>query len=263
MSARASRWRRAPQELSPRHGPDRAAGATLARIRPLLPVMGITRIANVTGLDRVGIPVVHGLPAELAAPSRSARARAWISPPPRLRASWRRSRPIHAETITLPVKLRQASASSGYWRTGMADVDRPALFAPAAAGGRSRDALDRGPGRSARQPALAAATSSSAPTTPCRCRPAAACFAANTNGLASGNRLAEADLPRHLRADRARRHDALALARRRRAHDAGRRPGHRRRPGLPRAARPLRARRASRCASGTPPRTSAVACFHA
>lgn len=31
---------------------------TLERVRGLLPVMGITRIANVTGLDRIGIPVV-------------------------------------------------------------------------------------------------------------------------------------------------------------------------------------------------------------
>jgi ribosomal protein S12 methylthiotransferase accessory factor len=31
---------------------------TLARVRPLMGRMGITRIANVTGLDRIGIPVV-------------------------------------------------------------------------------------------------------------------------------------------------------------------------------------------------------------
>ena len=31
---------------------------TLQRIKPLLARMGITRIANLTGLDRVGIPVV-------------------------------------------------------------------------------------------------------------------------------------------------------------------------------------------------------------
>ena len=31
---------------------------TLERVRPLLPAMGITRIANVTGLDVVGVPVV-------------------------------------------------------------------------------------------------------------------------------------------------------------------------------------------------------------
>src|SRR6202020_1763686 len=30
---------------------------TLARVRPLRPVMGITRIANITGLDCIGIPV--------------------------------------------------------------------------------------------------------------------------------------------------------------------------------------------------------------
>ena len=30
---------------------------TLARVRPLMPVMGITRIANITGLDCIGIPV--------------------------------------------------------------------------------------------------------------------------------------------------------------------------------------------------------------
>ena len=32
-------------------------GETLARVRPLLPALGITRLANVTGLDRIGIPV--------------------------------------------------------------------------------------------------------------------------------------------------------------------------------------------------------------
>ena len=31
---------------------------TLARVRPLMPLMGITRIANVTGLDTLGLPVV-------------------------------------------------------------------------------------------------------------------------------------------------------------------------------------------------------------
>jgi ribosomal protein S12 methylthiotransferase accessory factor len=35
----------------------RDAASTLAWIRPLLPQFGITRVANVTGLDRIGIPV--------------------------------------------------------------------------------------------------------------------------------------------------------------------------------------------------------------
>ena len=35
----------------------RDASSTLAWIRPLLPRFGITRVANITGLDRIGIPV--------------------------------------------------------------------------------------------------------------------------------------------------------------------------------------------------------------
>ena len=35
-----------------------APGETVERVRPLMPMMGITRIATVTGLDRIGIPVV-------------------------------------------------------------------------------------------------------------------------------------------------------------------------------------------------------------
>ncbi|HSB67827.1 MAG TPA: hypothetical protein VLT62_00645, partial [Candidatus Methylomirabilis sp.] len=31
---------------------------TLARVRPHLAAMGVTRVANITGLDRIGIPVV-------------------------------------------------------------------------------------------------------------------------------------------------------------------------------------------------------------
>ncbi len=31
---------------------------TIARVRELMPQMGITRVANVTGLDRIGLPVV-------------------------------------------------------------------------------------------------------------------------------------------------------------------------------------------------------------
>jgi ribosomal protein S12 methylthiotransferase accessory factor len=43
-----------------RHGSHRlvAPEETVARLRPSMPAMGITRVANVTGLDRIGIPVV-------------------------------------------------------------------------------------------------------------------------------------------------------------------------------------------------------------
>lgn len=42
------------------HGTHRliAPAQTVARIRPLMAQMGITRVANVTGLDRIGVPVV-------------------------------------------------------------------------------------------------------------------------------------------------------------------------------------------------------------
>ena len=43
-----------------RHGTHRAMppADTVHRIRPLMQAMGITRVANITGLDRIGIPVV-------------------------------------------------------------------------------------------------------------------------------------------------------------------------------------------------------------
>jgi YcaO-like protein with predicted kinase domain len=34
---------------------------TVARLRPLLPLMGITRLADVTGLDRIGVPVFQAI----------------------------------------------------------------------------------------------------------------------------------------------------------------------------------------------------------
>ena len=43
-----------------RHGTHRTVdpASTLARVQPYLAHTGITRIANVTGLDRIGVPVV-------------------------------------------------------------------------------------------------------------------------------------------------------------------------------------------------------------
>jgi len=57
-SALAARWGAAPKQFV--HGTHRAAApsATLARVEALCPVMGITRLADVTGLDHIGIPVV-------------------------------------------------------------------------------------------------------------------------------------------------------------------------------------------------------------
>ena len=78
--------------------------ATLARVGPFMTEMGITRIANVTGLDALGIPVVmvcrpnsrsiavsQGKGVELAAAKASGVMEAVET--------------YHAERITLPLKL--------------------------------------------------------------------------------------------------------------------------------------------------------------
>ena len=77
---------------------------TVARVLPLLPVMGITRIANVTGLDHIGVPVVvvcrpnsrslavsQGKGLDLAAAKASALMESIEA--------------YHAEKISLPVRL--------------------------------------------------------------------------------------------------------------------------------------------------------------
>jgi YcaO-like protein with predicted kinase domain len=77
---------------------------TVERVRPFMPAMGITRIANVTGLDRIGIPVVmvcrpnsrslavsQGKGLDLAAAKASGLMESVEN--------------YHAERITLPLKL--------------------------------------------------------------------------------------------------------------------------------------------------------------
>ncbi|HEX5077699.1 MAG TPA: YcaO-like family protein, partial [Geminicoccaceae bacterium] len=58
-AATAGAWQE-PAAKGYRRGTHRLVppGATVERIAPLQARMGITRIANVTGLDRIGIPVV-------------------------------------------------------------------------------------------------------------------------------------------------------------------------------------------------------------
>ncbi|MEA2664484.1 MAG: hypothetical protein QOI11_1428 [Candidatus Eremiobacteraeota bacterium] len=56
-------WKRALTQPGPKHHRNgthrtRIPSETVARVTPLLRDMGITRVANVTGLDRIGIPVV-------------------------------------------------------------------------------------------------------------------------------------------------------------------------------------------------------------
>lgn len=94
---------------------------TLARVAPFLPIMGITRVANVTGLDAVGIPVVmvtrpnsrsisvsQGKGVTLAAAKASGVMESIES--------------YHAERITLPLKF--ASFEELRWTHPVVDVGR-------------------------------------------------------------------------------------------------------------------------------------------
>ncbi|WP_437288942.1 YcaO-like family protein [Sorangium sp. So ce406] len=77
---------------------------TVARVRPLLPVMGITRIANVSGLDSIGIPVV--MVCRPNARSLSVSQGKGISLDAAKASGLMESIELyHAETITLPLKL--------------------------------------------------------------------------------------------------------------------------------------------------------------
>jgi ribosomal protein S12 methylthiotransferase accessory factor len=150
--------------------------------------MGITRIANVTGLDRIGIPVVmvsrpnarsisvsQGKGLELAAAKASGVMEAIET--------------YHAETITLPLKY----ASFGELCYDHRMIDITGL--PFCAGSRWRDDLamlwiegeELLSGQPRWLPYELVSTNYTLPLPP-----GSGCFAANTNGLASGNSLAEA-----------------------------------------------------------------------
>jgi YcaO-like protein with predicted kinase domain len=161
---------------------------TVARLRPFLRGMGITRIANVTGLDRTGIPVVmvcrpnarsvtvsqgKGITLDAAKASGVMEAvELW-----------------HAERITCPLKL----ASFEELRSEHRVVDVAAL--PQAA--ESRFAAERPllwiegedllGGGSAWVPYELVSANYTLPLPP-----GSGCFQANTNGLASGNHWLEA-----------------------------------------------------------------------
>lgn len=172
------------------HGTHRTCSPqeTLARLRPLLPAMGITRVANVTGLDRTGIPVVmvcrpnarsvtvsqgKGLTLEAAKASGVMEAlEVW-----------------HAEHIVAPLKLASFEEMRGEHR--VADLGRlpqvrssrytatlPLLWIEA------EDLLAGGP---VWVPFELVSTNYTLPLPP-----GSGCFQANTNGLASGNHRLEA-----------------------------------------------------------------------
>jgi YcaO-like protein with predicted kinase domain len=173
-----------------RRGTHRAAKPeeTISRLSPLKDFFGITRIANLTGLDRTGIPVVmvcrpnarssavfHGKGIEMAAAKASGLMEAV--------ETW------HAEHIQLPLRL--GSFVDLREPLNLADVEGLARVP----GGRFHpdlpmlwvEGLDLVGGENLWVPYETVHANSAIPSLP-----GAGCFSASTNGLASGNHLLEA-----------------------------------------------------------------------
>lgn len=165
-----------------------APAETMARVQPFLAQMGITRIANVTGLDRIGVPVVmvcrpnsrsiavaQGKGVDLAAAKASGVMEAIET--------------HHAERIELPLKLGSHEDLGSSHR--LVDVDALAGLASSRYHRsrqllwiEGRDLLSDAP---TWLPYEVVHTNYTLPL------PAGSgCFGASTNGLASGNHLLEA-----------------------------------------------------------------------
>lgn len=161
---------------------------TLTRVTPFLPIMGITRIANVTGLDSVGIPVVmvtrpnsrsisvsQGKGVTLAAAKTSGVMESIES--------------YHAERVTLPLKF--ASFEELRWTHPVADVDRLPRLSTSTYSPHSPilwiEGTDLLNGGSKWVPFETVHLNFTMPMAPGH-----GCFLSSSNGLASGNHLVEA-----------------------------------------------------------------------
>jgi YcaO-like protein with predicted kinase domain len=163
---------------------------TLARVRPLLAPMGITRIANVTGLDRLGIPVVMAVRPN----SRSvavAQGKGLDLDAAKASAVMEAIETWHGETISLPLKL--ASYEELRWQHTL--LEPAHLPMPADSRYHDHHQLLWIEGRDLRNgtpvwvPYELVHTNYASPAPP-----GSGCFVANTNGLASGNHPLEAIL---------------------------------------------------------------------
>jgi ribosomal protein S12 methylthiotransferase accessory factor len=173
-----------------RHGTHRARtpDETLAHLRPLLPRFGITRVANLTGLDRTGIPVVtvcrpnarssavfHGKGVDLAAAKVSGLMEAI--------ETW------HAEHVALPLRFGSVAELRSACRVAAVES------LPRASGNDLHDDLpmlwiegqDLVSSQGLWLPFEVVHANSAIPGPP-----SSGCFATSTNGLASGNHKLEA-----------------------------------------------------------------------
>lgn len=161
---------------------------TLARVRPLMPRFGITRIANVTGLDRIGLPVALAI-------RPNARAIAVSQGKGRTLAAAEASALMesveiwHAEHMTLPLNYTSAAdlpAGAETVELARLPLCARSRFDPNARLLWSR-AEDLMSGRAKLVPYEMVHADYTSPGPP-----GAGCFPSSTNGLASGNHVLEA-----------------------------------------------------------------------
>ena len=165
-----------------------APGETLARVAPLMRGMGITRLANITGLDRIGLPVAVACRPN----SRGlavAQGKGLDLTAAKVSAVMESIESYHAERIELPLRLGSQAELGATHR--VADVSRlPATVGSGFHAHRpvlwieGRDLLQDEP---AWVPYEVVETNYTYPLAH-----GSGCFQATTNGLASGNHLLEA-----------------------------------------------------------------------
>lgn len=165
-----------------------APATTLARVQPFMKTMGITRIANVTGLDRIGIPVVMAIRPNSRSVAVS-QGKGLTLEAARVSGLMEAAETYHAERITLPLKYGSyAELRDDHAIPTLADL-------PCAAHSRFHDDLpmlwiegrDLMSSTSLWLPYELVHTNYTLPFPP-----GSGCFIASTNGLASGNHAGEA-----------------------------------------------------------------------
>jgi ribosomal protein S12 methylthiotransferase accessory factor len=161
---------------------------TLARLRPHLGTMGITRVANVTGLDRIGIPVV--MVSRPASRSVSvAQGKGVTLDAAKASGIMEAVETWHAERVSLP--LRYGSQAGLARDVALADTDRLPRPRSSRYAGDTKllwiEGTDLVTRETAWLPFEMVHTDYTEPTAPGH-----GCFASSSNGLASGNDPVEA-----------------------------------------------------------------------
>jgi ribosomal protein S12 methylthiotransferase accessory factor len=161
---------------------------TLERVGRFMPVMGITRIANVTGLDRVGLPVVMVVRPNSRSLSVS-QGKGMCLAAAKASGLMESIEAYHAERVGLPLRL--ASLEQLKYAHKIVDVEALPQTAQARFHPHLRLLWDEGYDLLHDEVVLVPHEMVHADyTTPFP--PGSGCFIATTNGLASGNHLLEA-----------------------------------------------------------------------